>query len=64
MKLNRLRKTLYKDSVSRFIFRYYVSCLQNEMMDDFQNFLMKKKKKCEEDIDEMDEIWHKKRKMN
>ena len=45
MKLNRLRKTLYKDSVSRFIFRYYVSCLQNEMMDDFQNFLMKKKKK-------------------
>ena len=63
MKLNRLRKTLYKDSVSRFIFRYYVSCLQNEMMDDFQNFLMKKKK-CEEDIDEMDEIWHKKRKMN
>ena len=29
MKLNRQRKTLYKDGVSRFNFRYYLSCLKN-----------------------------------
>ena len=33
-------------------------------MDDFQNFLGKRKKRREEDLDEMDEIWCKKRKMN
>ena len=52
-----------KGCVSRFIFRYYLSCLKNKM-DDFQKFLGKCKKKRKEDIDEMDEIWRKKRKMN
>ena len=50
-----------KDAVSRFIFRYFLSCLK---MDDFQNFLRKCKKNREEDLDEMDEIWRKKRNMN
>ena len=63
MKLNRQRKTLYKDGVSRFIFRYYLSCLENKM-NDFKNFLRKCKKKRKEDIDEMDEIWRKKRKLD
>ena len=35
-----------------------------DLMDDFQNFLGKCKKRREEDLDEMDEIWCKKRKMN
>ena len=62
--MNRHRKTLHKDGVSRFNFRYYLSCLENKI-DDFQNFLRKcKKKKHDENIFEMDEIWHKKRKMN
>ena len=64
MKLSRKRKTLYKGGVSRFIFRNYLSCLQNKMMNDSQNFLRKCKKKREEDIDEMDEVWRKRRKMN
>ena len=54
---------MYKDGVSRFIFRYYLSCLKNKM-DDFQKFLKNFKKMREENIDEMDEIWQKKRKMN
>ena len=62
-KLNRQRKTLYKDGVSRFIFRYCLSCLKNKI-DDFQNFLRKCKKKHEENIDETNEVWYKKRKMN
>lgn len=63
MKLNKQGKTLYKDSASQFIFRYCLSCIKNKM-DGFQNFLRKCGKDCEVDVDEMDEIWRQKRKMN
>ena len=55
VKLNRQRKALYKDGVSRFIFRYYLSRLKNKSMIS-KTSLRKRKKKREENINEMDKI--------